>query len=85
MLNDNKIIVAMYAYNAEKTLLDRIVYPHKINRSYGGYQKSCYELALEEDGDIIMMVHPDYQYTPKLLPAMASMIGNGLYHCVLGS
>jgi hypothetical protein len=40
---------------------------------------------LEEGGDIIIMVHPDYQYTPKLIPAMASMIGNGLYHCVLGS
>jgi hypothetical protein len=42
-------------------------------------------LALEAGGDIIIMVHPDYQYTPKLIPAMASMIGNGLYHCVLGS
>jgi len=42
-------------------------------------------MALEESGDIIIMVHPDYQYTPKLIPAMASMIGNGLYHCVLGS
>jgi hypothetical protein len=40
---------------------------------------------LEAGGDIIIMVHPDYQYTPKLIPAMASMIGNGLYHCVLGS
>jgi len=43
------------------------------------------KLALEAGGDIIIMVHPDYQYTPKLIPAMASMIGNGLYHCVLGS
>jgi uncharacterized radical SAM superfamily protein len=42
-------------------------------------------LALEAGGDIIIMVHPDYQYTPKLIPSMASMIGNGLYHCVLGS
>jgi hypothetical protein len=40
---------------------------------------------LDEGGDIIIMVHPDYQYTPKLIPAMASMIGNGLYPCVLGS
>ncbi len=40
---------------------------------------------MEAGGDIIIMVHPDYQYTPKLIPAMASMIGNGLYHCVLGS
>ena len=42
-------------------------------------------MALEEGADIIIMVHPDYQYTPMLIPAMASMIGNGLYHCVLGS
>jgi hypothetical protein len=42
-------------------------------------------MALKEGGDIIIMVHPDYQYTPKLIPAMASMIGSGLYHCVLGS
>ena len=68
-----------------RTLPDTIVYPHKRNRGYGGNQKSCYKLALEQDGDIIIMVHPDYQYTPKLIPAMASLIGNGLYHCVLGS
>ena len=68
-----------------KTLTNTIVYSHKINRGYCGNQKSCYRLALEEGGDIIIMVHPDYQYTPKLIPAMASMIGNGLYHCVLGS
>jgi glycosyltransferase involved in cell wall biosynthesis len=68
-----------------KTFPHTIVYPHKKNRGYGGNQKSCYRLALEQDGDIIIMVHPDYQYTPQLIPAMASMIGNGLYHCVLGS
>ena len=62
-----------------------IVYSHDHNRGYGGNQKTCYKLALEVGGDIIIMVHPDYQYTPKLIPAMASMIGNGLYHCVLGS
>ena len=62
-----------------------IVHVHKQNRGYGGNQKSCYQLALEDGGDIVVMVHPDYQYTPKLIPAMASMIGNGLYHCVLGS
>jgi len=42
-------------------------------------------MALEEGADIVIMVHPDYQYTPKLIPAMASLIGNGLYECVLGS
>ena len=59
------------------------VHPHNIG--YGGNQKTCYRLALEEDADIVIMIHPDYQYTPKLIPAMVSMIGNGLYDCVLGS
>lgn len=61
------------------------VFVHKRNQGYGGNQKTCYRLALEEGADIIIMVHPDYQYTPKLIPAMTSMIANGLYHCVLGS
>jgi len=68
-----------------ETLPHTIVHVHEKNKGYGGNQKSCYRLALEAGGDIIIMVHPDYQYTPKLIPAMASMIGNGLYHCVLGS
>ena len=58
---------------------------HSANRGYGGNQKTCYRLALDARADIIIMVHPDYQYTPRLIPAMASLIGNGLYHCVLGS
>jgi len=61
------------------------VFVHERNLGYGGNQKTCYRLALEEGADIIIMVHPDYQYTPRLIPAMASLIGNGLYHCVLGS
>jgi glycosyltransferase involved in cell wall biosynthesis len=61
------------------------VYVHEWNRGYGGNQKTCYRMALEAGGDIVIMVHPDYQYTPKLIPAMATMIGNGLYPCVLGS
>ncbi|MGW8300924.1 MAG: glycosyltransferase family 2 protein [Desulfobacterales bacterium] len=68
-----------------RTLPNTIVHVHNQNRGYGGNQKSCYQLALEAGGDIVVMVHPDYQYTPKLIPAMAAMIGNGLYHCVLGS
>jgi glycosyltransferase involved in cell wall biosynthesis len=68
-----------------RSLPNTIVYSHKKNKGYGGNQKSCYRLALEAGGEIIIMVHPDYQYTPQLIPAMASMIGNGLYHCVLGS
>jgi len=62
-----------------------LVHVHPRNRGYGGNQKSCYKLALEAGADIVIMVHPDYQYTPMLIPAMASMIGNGLYPCVLGS
>jgi glycosyltransferase involved in cell wall biosynthesis len=58
---------------------------HDVNKGYGANQKTCYRLALDEGADIVIMVHPDYQYTPKLIPAMASLIGNGLYHCVIGS
>ena len=68
-----------------RTLTNTTVHTHQKNMGYGANQKSCYKLALEIGADIIIMVHPDYQYTPKLIPAMASMIGNGLYHCVLGS
>lgn len=61
------------------------VHVHESNTGYGGNQKTCYRLALEAGGDIIVMIHPDYQYTPKLLPAMISMIANGVHPCVLGS
>ncbi len=61
------------------------VHVHPRNRGYGGNQKTCYRLALEEGADIVIMVHPDYQYTPRLIPAMTSLIGGGLYECVLGS
>jgi glycosyltransferase involved in cell wall biosynthesis len=58
---------------------------HPQNLGYGGNQKTCYRLALEAGADVVIMVHPDYQYTPKLIPAMVSMIANGLHPCVLGS
>jgi glycosyltransferase involved in cell wall biosynthesis len=61
------------------------VHAHPANRGYGANQKTCYRLALEEGADIVIMVHPDYQYTPKLIPALAALIGNDLYACVLGS
>jgi glycosyltransferase involved in cell wall biosynthesis len=119
MYKNQKIVVVMPAYNAEKTLrktyeevmqqdivdlvilvddgsrdgtveLARslphvLVHQHPKNRGYGGNQKSCYRLALENQADVVIMVHPDYQYTPQLIPAMASMIVNGLHPCVLGS
>jgi glycosyltransferase involved in cell wall biosynthesis len=62
-----------------------MVHVHERNKGYGGNQKTCYRMALTAGADIVIMVHPDYQYTPKLIPAMATMIGNDLYHCVLGS
>lgn len=68
-----------------RTLPNVVVHRHRVNRGYGGNQKTCYRLALESGADIVIMVHPDYQYTPKLIPALTTMIGNGLYHCVLGS
>ncbi|MEI6646401.1 MAG: glycosyltransferase family 2 protein [bacterium] len=128
MYKNQKIVVVMPAYNAEKTLRQTfdevceqgivdtviivddcsrdntvalarsltppssllpppclVVHTHDKNMGYGGNQKSCYRLALEHGADMVIMVHPDCQYTPKLIPAMASMIANGLHSCVLGS
>ena len=61
------------------------VHSHPQNQGYGGNQKTCYRLAMEADADIVIMVHPDYQYTPKLIPAFVCLIGSGLYPCALGS
>jgi len=58
---------------------------HEKNKGYGGNQKTCYKKALELGADIVIMLHPDYQYTPKLLLAMISIIGNELYPVVFGS
>ncbi len=118
MLNNQKIVVVLPAYNAETTLeqtyreiphdiVDEVilvddasrdstvavakrlgirhVLRHENNRGYGANQKTCYDMALEIGGDIIVMLHPDYQYTPKLITAMASIIANGVYPVVLGS
>jgi glycosyltransferase involved in cell wall biosynthesis len=75
---DDTVLVA-------RSLPGVIVHAHESNLGYGGNQKTCYRLALEQGADIIVMVHPDYQYTPQLLPAMVALVGNGLYPCVLGS
>jgi glycosyltransferase involved in cell wall biosynthesis len=119
VLNGQKIVVVMPAYNAAQTLrktydevmaegiVDLIILVddassdetvaiartlehvqvevHPANRGYGGNQKTCYRLALAAGADIVVMIHPDYQYTPVLLPAMASMVGSNLYPCVLAS
>src|SRR5512138_988232 len=58
---------------------------HEQNVGYGGNQKTCYNKALELGADIVVMLHPDYQYTPQLIPAMVSIIGSGLYPVVFGS
>jgi len=117
MLNGEKIIIVLPAYNAEKTLMqtyeeipkdivDDIILVddgsrdntaeiskklgirtiiHPSNKGYGANQKTCYREALKKNPDIIIMLHPDYQYSPKLILAMASMISSGLYDVVLAS
>ncbi len=119
MLNDQKIVVVMPAYNAARTLrqtydevmvhgiVDLVIVVddashdetvaiartlpnvqvevHPENRGYGANQKTCYRLALAAGADIVIMIHPDYQYTPQLIPAMAALVATGLYPCVLGS
>src|SRR6202048_4400659 len=68
-----------------RTLPQVQVAVHPENRGYGGNQKTCYQLALAAGAGVGVMIHPDYQYTPSLLPAMASLVASGLYPCVLGS
>jgi glycosyltransferase involved in cell wall biosynthesis len=63
----------------------RHIVEHQENRGYGGNQKSCYRKALELGADIVIMLHPDYQYTPLLIPSMAHLLASGLYEVVLGS
>lgn len=58
---------------------------HTVNKGYGGNQKSCYNKALEVKSDIVVMLHPDYQYTPKLIHSLCYVIANGVYDVVLGS
>jgi glycosyltransferase involved in cell wall biosynthesis len=61
------------------------VIKHDKNKGYGGNQKSCYKKALELGADIVIMLHPDYQYTPKLIPSISWIIANDLYPVVLAS
>jgi len=62
-----------------------VVHSHARNLGYGANQKTCYQLALDHGADVVIMVHPDYQYTPRLVTAMASMIAYDVYDVVLGS
>jgi glycosyltransferase involved in cell wall biosynthesis len=85
------LVIVIDDASSDRTLavargLDRVVaYAHPTNRGYGANQKTCYARALEHGADIVVMIHPDYQYTPKLIPAMAGLVASGLYPCVLGS
>ena len=63
----------------------RHIIAHEKNKGYGGNQKSCYDKALALGADIVIMLHPDYQYTPKLIPSMANIVAQGLYDAVFGS
>jgi glycosyltransferase involved in cell wall biosynthesis len=118
MINGQKVVVVLPAYNAARTLkktydeIDRSlvdevilvddasrdetikiaseiginhIIRHEKNKGYGGNQKTCYRKALEMGADIIVMLHPDYQYTPALIGPMVSLISNKLYPVVLGS
>lgn len=76
--NDNTIEIA------QKIGIQHII-SHDTNKGYGANQKSCYRKAFELNADIIVMLHPDYQYTPKLIPAMCTLVANDLYDVVLGS
>jgi len=75
---DDTVIVA-------KALGIKHIVVHEQNKGYGGNQKSCYNKALEIGSDIVVMLHPDYQYTPKLIQSMCYLIANDLYHVVFGS
>jgi glycosyltransferase involved in cell wall biosynthesis len=76
--HDNTVEIA-------KNLGIKHIIRHEKNKGYGGNQKTCYDTALSLQADIIIMLHPDYQYTPLLIPSMAYLIAKGLYPVVLGS
>ena len=65
--------------------LDIACHEHTTNLGYGANQKTCYQAALDQEADIVVMLHPDYQYPPELIPALAGLVASGLFHVVLGS
>ncbi|MFA6404183.1 MAG: glycosyltransferase family 2 protein [Salinivirgaceae bacterium] len=72
-------------YDLANTLKINYIIKHDSNKGYGGNQKTCYDKALEINSDIIIMLHPDYQYNPKLIYSMAYLIANDVYEVVFGS
>ena len=87
-LVDVRILVDDHSADGTVKLAERLglqVYVHDTNYGYGRNQQTCYREALAAGGDVIIMLHPDYQYTPLLVTAMASMVAYGVYDVVLGS
>src|ERR1700730_5441398 len=87
-LVDIRILVDDHSSDRTVDLANRMglrVFQHDRNYGYGRNQQTCYRLALASGADVVIMLHPDYQYTPTLIPAMASMVTSGLYPCVLAS
>lgn len=86
---DEIVLVDDHSKDGTSELAKRLgvhhVIRHDQNKGYGGNQKTCYNKAMELNADIVIMLHPDYQYTPLLITAMSSIIANGLYPVVLGS
>ena len=86
---DDVILVDDYGtdntFELAKKLGIKHVIRHEFNKGYGGNQKTCYNKALELNADIVVMLHPDYQYTPKLIESMCYLIANDLYPVVIGS
>jgi len=86
---DEVIITDDFSHDETISIANKIgiqhILEHDENKGYGANQKSCYKKALELKADIIVMLHPDYQYTPKLIPAMCTLVANDLYDVVLGS
>jgi glycosyltransferase involved in cell wall biosynthesis len=85
---DTIILVDDHSTDATAELAHRLglqVHVHERNRGYGGNQKTCYAAALKAGADIVVMLHPDYQYSPRLVEPMAGMIAFGVYDMVLGS
>ncbi len=87
-LVDEVLLVDDASQDQTVSVAERLGVPtfiHSVNRGYGGNQKTCYRQALKLDADVFIMLHPDYQYTPKLIPALASMVVSEEYDLVLGS
>ena len=86
---DDVILVDDYSLDKTFEIAEEIgitnILRHDLNKGYGGNQKSCYNMALDLKADIVVMLHPDYQYTPKLIHSMCYLIANDVYKVVLGS